>query len=750
MIEKILKIEEVGRLQNTGGTADNYRLTRETMIYAGNTHGKSTFTAILRSAKENDENIIKSRLTFGSSRNPLVSLRQTGGANVNFNSHGWSTPIEEIRIFDDKYIRENFFSPDEEINDAGQKTIETFILGAEGKELARNVADLTKKQTDNNAARSTITRQYTSQHSSSGVSFSDFLVVENDVEINEKIKASEERLKSFQNQTSITRALANIKNILQEYLTDDHRTALSVTMSVDASIIAQHIKDHMKDGTDSIKAKQYIADGLSLQKSSDVCVFCSQQIRDESAKSLVDSYQSVFSQAYLSLVGARNRSERFFGSWNPEMRITTEIVNLQKLGLDIDTSEQINNLKESIEDVKLELELKKNTAHQFNLALFDKLKDRVAAIDAIISPFIEDYDKDLSEEANKERGNLAFLKLQKERFEQYWTDQCGKYKTLQSDHDESIKPVLDATIEELKTYAETLFANCMETVNDCLASLGVNFKIKNLQYKGRSRSDLFSLVFDEEHEVGIRNSASSYSTRHTLSESDKRALCFAFFIGSVQHERNLGNIIILMDDPASSFDWERRTSIAGCLRSLMDADTSPAQLLLLTHDRDFAKTINSKFNDSSEYSSLILEWDASRGTSDFKNLDATNNHLFMSDFYKNLDKIHQYISLTDSELDSSRLQLIRHLLENLMKKKYYDKLRADIRAKGSIEAFITTLSAPGMPYENRGDLVNKIRGLSPHTVHHDQDNPGGYDPGTIGPTDVRNILQKALEVLEEI
>jgi len=55
-----------------------------------------------------------------------------------------------------------------------------------------------------------------------------------------------------------------------------------------------------------------------------------------------------------------------------------------------------------------------------------------------------------------------------------------------------------------------------------------------------------------------------------------------------------------------------------------------------------------------------------------------------------------------------------------------------------------------MPFETRGDLIIRIRALSPHTVHHDQDNPGGYDPGTIGPVDVRNILKDALKVLEEL
>jgi len=753
MIDKILKIEEIGRLQKTGGTGDDYRLTRKTMVYAGNTHGKSTLTAILRSLKENDPTIVNSRLTFGSSRNPLVQLRKASDQkSINFNSSGWSDNFDDIRIFDDRYIRENFFSPDEQINDADQRTIETFILGAEGKELARKVAEFTEKQIKNTTARGRLTRHYTSQYSSSGVNFASFLDTKEDADIEAKIKASEDKLKSFQNQTSIKQSLEDIKVILDEYSANSHMLPLSIAMSVDVGVISQHINDHMTAGVDSTKAKQFIADGLSLQKAKDICVYCSQKIQESGAKVLLESYQDVFSKAYLALVSARNQSEKFFESWKPNLRIAIEIAKLQKLGLDIDLEDSINELKAVVENVAPELELKKNPAHPVNVGLFDKVSEEVTGIREVIIPLITEYEQDLSEEANKERGSLALLKLQKSRFEQYWTEQCKAYSSLQEDHDKNIKPTLDTCIEGLQDYAESIYTNCMGSVNECLEALGVNFRIKDLQYKGRSRGDLFSLIFDDMHDVGIHNgsSISSYSAKHTLSESDKRALCFAFFVGSVQHEKDLSSLIILMDDPASSFDFERRTSMATCLRTLMDAGTSPSQLLILTHDRDFAKTINSKLCDDDDFSSLLLEWNASKGTSDFAILDTSTNPLFMSDFYKKLDQLHKNIDLPDSELDSSKLQLIRHLIENLLKRKYYDKLRTDINAKKSLETFIETLKKPGMPFEAREDLITRIRGLSPHTVHHDQDNPGGYDPNTIGPVDVRNILKDALKVLEEL
>jgi hypothetical protein len=79
-----------------------------------------------------------------------------------------------------------------------------------------------------------------------------------------------------------------------------------------------------------------------------------------------------------------------------------------------------------------------------------------------------------------------------------------------------------------------------------------------------------------------------------------------------------------------------------------------------------------------------------------------------------------------------------------MKRKYYDLLEGDIKQNKSIKSFIVTLSASGRPYETKRDLINQIWSLLPNTIHHDQDNPGGYDVGAIGSDDIRRIISEAL------
>ena len=85
-----------------------------------------------------------------------------------------------------------------------------------------------------------------------------------------------------------------------------------------------------------------------------------------------------------------------------------------------------------------------------------------------------------------------------------------------------------------------------------------------------------------------------------------------------------------------------------------------------------------------------------------------------------------------------------------MKRKYYRLLLDDIKSKGSVEAFITTLSQPDRPYTNSRQLLSDIRALSPHTVHHDQDNPGGYSPDGVGPADIRRLIREGLAIIERL
>jgi wobble nucleotide-excising tRNase len=258
------------------------------------------------------------------------------------------------------------------------------------------------------------------------------------------------------------------------------------------------------------------------------------------------------------------------------------------------------------------------------------------------------------------------------------------------------------------------------------------------------------LVFDETHAVGIATTSqtSSHTSKHTLSESDRRALCFAFFTSSVINDPACADLIVILDDPVSSFDTDRRNNTVKYLKRMRGSSSTPDQIIILTHDKDFLRTLGSDIRDDAK--TLILEWNPSTSTSDFKELDTSNHQLFMDNYYRRLNELESYLLLPDSELNIGHLQNVRHVIENVMKRKYYRLLSNDIRDKQSLETFITTLILPGNPYENNQSLIDDIRSLLPHQVHHDQDNPGGYDVNALGSADIRRIITDALAIIQRL
>jgi hypothetical protein len=146
----------------------------------------------------------------------------------------------------------------------------------------------------------------------------------------------------------------------------------------------------------------------------------------------------------------------------------------------------------------------------------------------------------------------------------------------------------------------------------------------------------------------------------------------------------------------------------------------------------------------------MLEWSPANNTSDFTPLDVSTHPMFMDEYYRKLNELEQNLLLPDSSLNTGHLQNVRHVIENIMKRKYYKLLADNIRDKKSLGTFIETLSAPGNPYEHNQALPAHICSLLPHEVHHDQDNPGGYDVSAIGANDIRRIITDTLSVIQSI
>ena len=749
MIDRIQNIENVGRITKTGGGQPQYQFSKNTHVYAGNTHGKSTLTAIIRSMQTNNPDFIKGRKTFDATQ-PQRAILVLNNTNYKFNGSTWDKHFEHIRIFDTRYMHENFFSPDEEITDDGQKKIETFILGSEGVRLAKQVVDLTAKQKENASEQASISREYGTNKPFDHPDFDTFLKVENIDNIDDLIDEQTKQLNAYKNQASIKSQLeAMIETVSQpEYvcIKDD----LGTKLVIDVAKINEHIHKNMADNVDEIRAKDFLRSGSAVHKKDGSCPFCSQAIEDEDAKSLIKSYGEFFSTEYNKMADNRSKHASFFSTWSVVSILRKGVIELAKLDVEIDLRGADDRISALIEAFAIELESKRDFTYEIDFTKLKSLKLECDSLSKSLNDYLKEYDGDLTDKINETKNAIRDYEVVKKRYSEPWLTKSDRYISLKKANEDDITPQLDQAVNEQSNYANSVYTECMTTVNDCLEALNVDFKVQNLSYKGRSRNDLFSLVFNNTHEVGITTGSRSgtHTSRHTLSESDRRALCFAFFTASVISDPKCEELIIVLDDPVSSFDIDRRHNTAKYLKQLRGLDKTPEQMIILTHDKDFFKMVANEIRNDS--TSLILEWDPAKSSSDFNTLDCNSHKLFMGDYYRRLSELQQYHSLSDSELNVGHLHNVRHILENIMKRKYYFILKEDIKDKKSVETFINTLSKTGNPYENRSDLAEEIRGLLPNETHHDQDNPGGYNIDGLGPADIRKIISDSLTIINKI
>ena len=749
MIERVQNIENIGRIRKMGGGQPQYNFNKNTHIYAGNTHGKSTFTAVMRSLQLNNPDFINGRKTFGSSLQQCA-IFVVDGVNYKFDGSSWDKSLQDIRIFDTRYIHENFFSPDEEITEDGQKKIETFILGSEGVRLAKEVVDLTAAQRENSTALGAISREYNSSKPFDHPNFDDFLKTSFIEEVDDLIEEQTRQLNAYKNQESIRGQLTVILDALREADFAKTRSELESNPTVDISKITSHIHENMSEESDENEAKEFLRKGLALGRNKSTCPFCAQSTAGHDVSQLLVAYSEYFSENYNEMATNRYAQDRFYSHWDVVSKLRKGAIELLKLDVTLELNGVDDRIESSINTFIEQIKNKKDFSYRVDFTALEAIKDECSELVATLEDTLTQYEGDLTEKVKSTKDMIRNYEIAKKRYSEPWKAKSEDYLEMKRKNDDEITPQLGLAIEAQSTYASSVYSDCMTTANDCLTALGVNFRVQNLTYKGRTRSDLFTLVFEEAHTVGISaaSRASSHTSKHTLSESDRRALCFAFFIASVVNDPRCNDLIIVLDDPVSSFDADRRNNTVKYIRQIREGSSTPCQFIILTHDKDFLRMLASDIR--SDAVNLMLEWSPTDTTSNLSLLDVATHDLFMDEYYRKLSELERYAALPDSELNPGHMQNVRHVLENIMKRKYYKLLQENIQQKKSLETFIETLSAQGGPYENRQDVIARIRTLLPHEVHHDQDNPGGYDVSALGSSDIRRVITDTFSVMQEL
>ena len=103
ILRRIKTIKNLGRFVSTDASSKQFE--KDTIIFANNTNGKSTFTSIFRSLQTGNSDLLVGRKTMGLTGNIKIELNfDDNGTNkiVLFDNNKWTPNLkyENICIFD--------------------------------------------------------------------------------------------------------------------------------------------------------------------------------------------------------------------------------------------------------------------------------------------------------------------------------------------------------------------------------------------------------------------------------------------------------------------------------------------------------------------------------------------------------------------------------------------------------------------------------------------------------------------------
>ncbi len=729
MITNINCIKNVGKFENCNSGSITF--TDKGLIFGKNMNGKSTLTSIFSSLKESNNDLIIGRKTFGKNQDQEIIIKISGDTFI-FKNNSWNKNYENLEIFDTKFISENICNT-EEICFEQQKNLNGVVLGQKGRKLIIDIEILNENITELSNKKRDLTNNYFNPLLANKLFPEEFMKLENIENLDKKIK---EQIKLIEQNKNKNKIVEKTKDSFFKLNLQQFEELFTKKININFKDIEKHLNENFDEES---KGKKFLQDGLGLLKK-DNCIFCGQKL-NESAKKLIECYKKVFSEEFESLQKEINSKIEEFSSLNFEDKINNEVLEFNSLGLTIPLSnEEKKDLIKSKNIIDIVFKEKKdNIAKEINLTEnneWKKVKEKFNEILEFLNLKTNDFI--VKNKTSKIEEELERLQFTQERFKLKSIEKIKEYdlfdleiKKFQKQREEKQK--------ELEGYAKGIFNKYKEKIDFFLKEMNANFVIDDFSHfkkiRGKDES-LFCINFDEGHKINLyENEACKPNFQNTLSESDKRTLAFAFFLAKLDADEELNKKVIIFDDPISSFDKERKKKTCRLLLDVNCNNKKPKQIIVLTHQEDFMKDL---IRDLDAFESKYLSLKINFG--EIKIIEDMNKEFPDDEIIDSLDQLYEI--LETENFKKNFFVECRKILENILKRKYYPKLKSIIvsNPRASIRTFAEIIyGKESSLYKDFIRLCNDLQ-----EPLHDNSLP----KSSAG--DKRTILQDFFNILEKI
>ncbi|MHB0877028.1 MAG: AAA family ATPase [Anaerolineae bacterium] len=600
VLSKVLSIRNVGRLRQA---TKPMPLEQFTLVYAENGRGKSTLAAILRSAKTADAGPILERRSLRSQEEPAVKLLMAPKTQVAFDRGAWTQSVADLEVFDAAFVHANVYSGNR-VDIEHRRNLYRFAVGDEGASLAARIDEIdaeTRKVSSDIASAERLIRQHLPQDRD----LNWFLKLERDEGLGRVIETQRAEIAALEHATEVFHmpaiAVAGISEVMQ--------AGLDSISSSAARLTRQHISEALDD-----RGEQWLQSGLGYTGAGK-CPFCG---RDLCGSSLVCAYEHYFSSAY----GALKQSIQATIDDLEDMLSEARLLQLQRalavderlaqfwtsyveLGYAPPVAAEVTRAWTGLRSALLADLNSKLLSPLDTLALSAASVEAVRAyeaISAIVGQASEAAAADNVQIAAKRTAvstgslkgagdHLRALELQRVRHEEPCLTLCREYQDS-LERKKALERQKRESKRKLDQYATAVLEKYESTINQYLVKCNAGFRIceaATAYSGGRASAEYVLEVADERVELASpKASPGTPDFGNTLSVGDRSTLAFAFFMARLDQDARIAERMVVLDDPVSSLDANRRRFTTDCIVRLCGL---AQQVIVLTHDSYFARQL---------------------------------------------------------------------------------------------------------------------------------------------------------------
>lgn len=598
MIRRISKIKNLGVFCDAKNIAGCH-LGKVNLVYGLNGYGKTTLLQIFRSLQTGtgasllegktlgvSDTDVECDLTIGNLEGPEVLVSHKAGT--------WKQ-MPNIIIFDSRFVSENVYS-DFDVNRPQRERLTSLLLGEKATGLAKEIRRLEAETGVKTRSKNQLEERLKAYSKETNID--DFISLKS-LSPEEELRRSEliELGKAQKQRNSILKLTipkAPELNLGIHATLETLREALDKTLPGVPPETANLVQDHIAARLDE-HGEDWLKIGAGyFARSNESCPFCNQSV--DHASILIQAFCSYFSEAYIghkqNLTATFDKSLAIFNG------IQTKLSNIElasskirqvfdsssqyfseklrnELNASVDTLEKslLSRLEQIKEAFPTELIEIRETVRQKQLAPLLKqaisplkievLERELLDLEVSQTKFIVQLSealKDLQETLqNSEKetilaGELSSLTLRSERHSTQCVKLVEEYLADKLSLDENKKSIENHKDELKKSLTEA--TQLIQRVNRYLQNFGCRFVVEPGGLDDKGNMPVWELKYKlNGHQVEPQRFAKVFS------ESEKRAVAFAYFLALIEEEPEvLASSVVVLDDPFTSFDDNRISS----------------------------------------------------------------------------------------------------------------------------------------------------------------------------------------------